>query len=68
MLLVQLTPTCTNAGADLLQLVLVVFFLPSTGTNTPRIHCDDHPLQICPGGVFPYIHPLALILHLHSCN
>ena len=38
MLLVWPTPTCTSTGPDLLQLVLVVFFLPLPGINTPLAH------------------------------
>ena len=35
MLLAQPTPTGTNAGPDLLQLALVMFFCPLSGANTP---------------------------------
>ena len=47
MLLVWPTPTCTSTGPDLLQLALVVFFLPATGANAPLALVQ---LALCGGG------------------
>ena len=55
-MLLHPTPTCAAAGPDQ-QLVLVVFFLPSTSTNIPLAHAVATCFQ-----------PLANILHLHLCN
>ena len=55
MLLLHLTPTCADTGPDLLQLVLMVFYLPSTGANTLLAHVvQGHcTLQLVyTGGVF----------------
>ena len=57
--------TCTHGGQHLLQLALMLFFLPSAGANTPLAHvvvstcCNLH--WCC----FSF-HQLVQILHLHT--
>ena len=58
---------CTSGSQHLLQLALVVFFLPSTGANTPLAHMVviTH-FKLC---LWCFcFQPLAQILHLHLCK
>ena len=48
MVMLQPTPTCTDAGPDLLQLALLVLFLQGTGANTPLTLVQ---LALCDGAI-----------------
>ena len=59
--------TGTCGGQHLLQLALVVFFLPAAGANTPLAHVVVITrCNLCWWCFF--FQPLTQILYLHSCN
>ena len=59
--------TGTCGGQHLLQLALVVFFLPAAGANTPLAHVVVISRCNLRWWCF-FFQPLAQILYLHSCN
>ena len=63
---ILLLSTCAQDGLDTVQLALVVYFLPSTSTNTPLVLMVV--IATCAGGVFPQSTSAFTNAHIATCT